>query len=430
MSTLKILFSRYTADSGSARIAFDLIDERLKKVKVDPNYIVLGETTNIAVEPGSYLVRVQLPNGETITNQIEVELDQTKEVILVPESNSPRESLSWAYYLKRTSRINKGYDPLHPLKRTIIEKNSRSQLQPIMNLFLLNEDRLLNDDILYHTFELANSPFTLTYSPNLLFFNLYDISLSFESIQDPDQLHLLGQIIIRGLQNVKAQIVLNVFANGIPNKSILLPPFEEVKILILLDGADEAIRNETEKDPFHVMVAGNKPTAESLLSYLMNGDFQSIGKLRNEVLELAQRSLFGKREDPLGAVIGGYVLLQTMDVLGFSNWTENLYNWFPNIPDGAVIHGWTLLKQETPNLIQASELFIEAVNRGIPYYTIGLRRLYDGLNLLAAHSSLNKEPIVKEKIQKALNKLRSVVSKADWNQPVTTLIGYHETHYL
>ena len=73
-----------------------------------------------------------------------------------------------------------------------------------------------------------------------------------------------------------------------------------------------------------------------------------------------------KGKDPSGAAIGGYFLLRAEQLDRLHDWTGNLAERFPWLPDGCVIHAWHLLKQEESDPKRARKRLLEAEQRGLP----------------------------------------------------------------
>jgi hypothetical protein len=117
------------------------------------------------------------------------------------------------------------------------------------------------------------------------------------------------------------------------------------------------------------------------------------------VVEQAYRLLFDKRSNPLAAVAGGYVLLATggsEEHSEWHRWIENLYRWFPDLPDGAILQASLLLlyPNDERSYEKALVTLFEAFDRGIPYFSVGIARLLDGLTLFAADSPEAKEKMI------------------------------------
>src|SRR5205823_6015043 len=92
---------------------------------------------------------------------------------------------------------------------------------------------------------------------------------------------------------------------------------------------------------------------------------------------------------------------------------NNLADWFNWLPDGAIIHAWQLLQQKNETTL-ARERLLQAVGRGTPVYSQGLRMLIDGLDLFAsdAQAANTKD----EPVENALKAARRYAGSLDWNQ--------------
>ena len=87
----------------------------------------------------------------------------------------------------------------------------------------------------------------------------------------------------------------------------------------------------------------------------------------------AAELLRAKMADPIGAAIGGYALLKLNDLEQVRDWCYNLANWFPALPDGAVIAGAVAARRRQPEA--AGDWFAAAADRGIPAFSEGLSLL-------------------------------------------------------
>jgi hypothetical protein len=65
-------------------------------------------------------------------------------------------------------------------------------------------------------------------------------------------------------------------------------------------------------------------------------------------------------------------------------WIGNLRRDFEWLPDGAIQYAWLKLKQADleKNRAEVREALFQAYGRGLPYYSLGLQWLLDGLSLL------------------------------------------------
>ena len=69
-------------------------------------------------------------------------------------------------------------------------------------------------------------------------------------------------------------------------------------------------------------------------------------------------------------------------------WLKSVRAWFPWLPDGAVLDGWAHLNGigREPDVAAARAAFVDAVGRGLPFYAVGVRLLFEGMTRIAASS--------------------------------------------
>lgn len=138
--------------------------------------------------------------------------------------------------------------------------------------------------------------------------------------------------------------------------------------------------------------------AMSLLGFLYSGR----SRAGRTLLRRAHRWLFGKRVNPVAAAAGAYMLLSFADEASetfdpsWRHWIRNLYEWFPAVPDGAIamaqmamLYGETSVNDK-PNLERIRKYALEAVQRGVPYLSFGIRILTEVLVVLVGDDRTNK----------------------------------------
>ena len=151
------------------------------------------------------------------------------------------------------------------------------------------------------------------------------------------------------------------------------------------------------------------------LGYMTRGALQAAAQLVDEAQ--AVEMLFQKGTNPLGAVGGAYILLGTERVTEqrpWHNWVENLMNRFPWLPDGAIQYAWLQLTQASSqeSRSRARAALITAFNRGLPYYTLGLQWMINGLTLLAEDD---------DEAQEMLSAVQKISWRADTSQTFTSI---------
>jgi uncharacterized protein YjbI with pentapeptide repeats len=195
---------------------------------------------------------------------------------------------------------------------------------------------------------------------------------------------------------------------------VALPPAERLEVTIRPSGDGSA-------PGLTVTVATDRNEAEALLGYLTVGalDHARLVSQQTETL------LLGTGSDPAGAAVGGYYLLRVSDLERLHNWSANLANWTGWMPDGAVIHAWQLIREHQQMLTRSVDVLdiararlLEAVERGIPVYTEGLRLLISGLKLMDFEAD-GQDTDVRD----ALDRIQPYSQAADLGQPTTTFTG-------
>lgn len=130
-----------------------------------------------------------------------------------------------------------------------------------------------------------------------------------------------------------------------------------------------------------VSVAVRDPAVGAGLAYMAQGALDTAAQLFTDVKAM----LYSKFANPIAAAAGAYVLLGTDHTEGetyWDPWLERLREGFTWLSDGSILRGMRLLRsaQSTADRLTARDVLIEAFERGIPYYTIGLAWLIDGLS--------------------------------------------------
>ncbi|MBT1514879.1 hypothetical protein KIP88_30765 [Bradyrhizobium sp. SRL28] len=161
------------------------------------------------------------------------------------------------------------------------------------------------------------------------------------------------------------------------------------------------------------------PQVGGLLLYLNNARIAGA----SAVLDAAQRDglvknlISEKLSNPLAACAAAYVGLATFsgkDAPHWGPWLQNLSDWFPWLPDGAVVSAAYRVKtaRTTQDLDAASEAFVSAFRRGIPYYTAGVQQLLQGLYLFRSKST---------EIDAMYGKVSNIALRSDAGQTFTVV---------
>jgi hypothetical protein len=370
--------------------------------------------------PGAYQVRVTLPSGELISRTVVVpdvvvgEPEPIVKVRLLLRDRSAAEWLGWAWPLERHSRRLRNRpleDSAPPEQRT-----SRS------DLFLGGEDAgqeaaqdlSIIADGLFVRARLQETPGgsgALVYQPDM-HSTLNEIPVGEIDVRTSATFRVTQPAVGSGDSSTRQPVLLRFLT---PNPAdatdrgvwgVILPPQAETDLLFLRTDAREA--------PVRVKVRGEDPRMDVLLAYLKQGAMRQALAVGDAFISQADQMLRGKMQDPVGAVVAGYFLLQT-GRLERAGWMQILAERFSGIPDGAVIYAWALLMGAEPDVPRAANYLRTAAERGIPLFTIGLRRLYDGLTYVR-----ELDPHYNRDLRVPFSVVRAVAAKAEWEAVYTT----------
>ena len=170
--------------------------------------------------------------------------------------------------------------------------------------------------------------------------------------------------------------------------------------------------------PLEVVVSTKNWEAEALLQSLKGG----TKKLADNLAEYSSANLLlqGKYQDENAAAVGAYYLY----LKGRSNmnidWLRNLARDFPLLADGALIYGLQLINRANPSaqkVIECRRYLLEALDRGLPVYSMGFRLMRETLISLDAYFG-HSDP----ELHEALGKVNYYAASIDYSCDLTTLV--------
>ncbi len=187
---------------------------------------------------------------------------------------------------------------------------------------------------------------------------------------------------------------------------VLPQPSEGIRLLY--DRANPSPINR--EQPGRTVVSVQDRRWGGLLEFVASGRLEEAGELAPDVFgrESPEDALYGKSKGPLSAVLGGLVLVSTSRDPGLQHWDqwlENLANWFPALPDGAVLLGFRLL--QLGQYDEGRARLEEGLNRGIPYFAATFRMLTLGFSQLEDDA--------------ALKHISRLTTRVDPSQPFTVI---------
>jgi len=354
--------------------------------------------TAVQLDPGSYFVEVYLPSGELLRRFVDLSTARPEgvDVGLTP-SRSPHEWLEFQHLLLPPERLR---EPPTELKVYYLDAPRAPDIQ-LLSPFGGSKgqpgEKLL---------EALTSARIARGEPSPGLFRLVandDTLFRYEFPQHPTLL-------------------------GGPAALLLTPQWEHVFVPVpfrwlTLDHKLVPIEFVVNRSTESVSVTVADPDFAPVLGYLASGHSELAARSLKDV---SLGLLFGKVDNPFAAAAGGYVLVQSWTsgqedehARNWRQWIQNLANWFPFLPDGAILEGRVLLSLDSPAAReQAAHRFLQAFSRGVPYFSAGLRMLLEGL-LTIDNASLPSE--FRQRFEVARRHVRQWATWMDPREPFTTL---------
>jgi hypothetical protein len=336
----------------------------------------------VDLDPGRYLVEATLPSGDLVSDEVQISDNQDSQLELRPDE-SPHEWLSWQQFMGNVERIQQYpptgdsfgsfmpnvqwvADPARPLRGeglsggdawTLLAGLTRRPGEASESLYEGSPEPMTpfqHDDQAKLYQATADGPW-----------DGWDLPTSYAGLPTP-----------RRYIFVEAEGA--TYLMSVPAPWTSLSTGTQIPTQIL-------VRKRTAEEPPAITVTVRDPFIGSALGYMTQGALHTAEQLFDQ----ARQMLFEKQLNPLGAAGGGYVLLGTehsSEPKEWHRWIRNLMNRFDWLPDGAIQHGWLKLRhrQSSADLDEARGALFTAYDRGLPFYSLGLQWLIDGLTLFAA----------------------------------------------
>lgn len=136
----------------------------------------------------------------------------------------------------------------------------------------------------------------------------------------------------------------------------------------------------------------------------------------------AQMMLYRKRTDPIGAAVGGYLLLRAGQLDRMHDWPDNLARWFPLLPDGAIVAGEHAAR--SGNHGAALDHFLQ-VRRRLPIFTEGLSILISRLRQYETNKVIRASlaEVMLDEAHEQLQDLQRWAPFVDFSAPTVTFSG-------
>ena len=156
--------------------------------------------------------------------------------------------------------------------------------------------------------------------------------------------------------------------------------------------------------------------ANYLLASIRKGALRQADLASKSDILSAERLLQGKVGDPFAACVGAYTILIMGELDRLHDWTKNLQNLFPWLPDGLVIRGEHLARLGQHD--EALESFVEIPVRGVPAFSMGI---VFAVNRLRQYQAMfGKDARIIEKVESVQLFLDPAAQQINPSQLVTT----------
>lgn len=355
--------------------------------------LVLWGHDQVEVTPGAYLVRVVLPSGEIVADTVTVLEDETRQVLFTPSQPS-HERLAWPHFL--------GAIPTDP---EVQDGPSFRHLfpQPWVRLWAVQWSQ--EEDLVRPLPFRRRRSREVVVSPDLWMKSVINDS------------RIIGLSVTYPMDE-SWQLLLQVGSAQVPSRLILLPPLfrrplidDDFLEILIYPGKD--IGHPLNRGLSVSVVSGRRLILETILHYVSSGELEYARSIVEECFRRREEEIWESTD----AMIASYFMPPNEEM--FFLWGSS--RWFSSTPDGYVINARRKQSRDRlEDVLYKRKLFLEAARAGIPRYKEGVRRLIDGLELVA--SIEHRED---HEVTDALRFVRSYAGAMDWTQQLTTFYGAH-----
>lgn len=342
---------------------------------------ITGEKLSVA--PGEYLVVAELPDGETLVEQVQI--DENTGVVALMQSKEQADPDVTSVATVELSGTTKSYAEARPgLVPTSSTFDAMEELATMANApgedtsaMFARKYRAIRSEIRPIAFDTASSQDAG---------HIVQLSPAGKIIENAAALELhsndksLASIKVRGANRAGHFALIK---KGIASKD------HDIAIAIPAAAGNGVEFVIPEKDDRLLIAILDNKTANSLLSYLVQQSYESVAAYSDGTEDKFRDLLRSKMTDPIGAMIGGYGLLALNRLSPLDQWSQNLPAVAPWLPDSYVIHGETharLAKHEI-----AAKAFYELTKCGIPLFSVGLSYAESRVRLYAGHGLPDKQ---------------------------------------
>jgi hypothetical protein len=346
---------------------------------------------SLDIPVGRYLFEAYLPSGETVTKTVSV-TDAGDKTVSLKASESPHEWLSWQHLAARTPATRTRATAMKgATARKKTSTGTRARALPDAAPQDLLEVVTLNVPVAKGLLAVWKGASVKTLAPARV--NVPPRTDSPQPLLD-EALGVAAYLYGPGpwQEGQRYYAVIRKPPSGPALLATLPLPWHQADMSG--DAAVDVLVDTSAEDnvgdwPVTVSVVVRDNIMGSVFGYLSAGDLPSAAK----IVPTAVTLLAAKYFNALAAAGAAYVLVRSETAPTTAakppiwvSWLENLRRDFPALPDGSILAGWALLNGigRARDVGEAAKAFIEAVDRGLPLYTAGVRVLFDGMTRVAA----------------------------------------------
>ncbi|MBG0792333.1 hypothetical protein IYY11_02515 [Methylocystis sp. H62] len=358
----------------------------------------------LQIAPGQYLAAIELPDGSTHVEQIEI-TSSTQTITLQPSDAVPADEAV------RDPIEESGMGPRPDIRPVFRREISSTSLEDVTaefarqyHEFRTSEPRLSDGDLPAAMREIR--------AEEVIASTVGEFRRSDRHWKLSDKGEGLASVTIPG-EDREGRFAL--FERSRPEGTVQ-------RLAVAVPAAvtwdvDLVVANEPQLRIIPILENGR---ANTLLSYMAQQSYAHIAAYADAQPESNfTELLYSKRSDPIGAAIGGYGLLSLNRYSPLEAWSENLTRVAPWLPDGYAIHGET--QARLANHQKAADYFHKMIRVGLPTFFVGLSYAETRIRLYIQHELPSKR--ASEEMEAWLKAVSAnVLSRLKLGEVLTTVI--------
>jgi hypothetical protein len=357
---------------------------------------VPAQSRELTVEPGRYYVEVVLPSGELLSDTVDVPATG-RAVLVLRAERSPHEWLSWQHLVGNVSPVLPEGERRRPkmskkagatARRAAGRRLQRPEVVPPIAIapdiayLSTPPPALVGHGDAWELLAGLQGPSTALLPLLNSGQALYPIPLYARDESRAVYRVVLGPTSVSGATALEPALPRHFVVVTQPHRLELLSvPVPWAQIRTGRQAVVEVVVQQTrERSEFVSNIGVRDEQLVILLGFLSTGALSPV----REIAESAKDLLYGKMQNSLAAAAGAYAMVGSATDTGghaWHQWIRNLSEWFEHLPDGAIQRAQLLLRlrRSAADITAATKLLKDAYRRGLPYYTLGVRWLLDGL---------------------------------------------------